>query len=516
MDLVHDDLDATEQLWRRPATLYALAGLLLGLLMIGHTSNQMWSGTDFWLWLGSVREFAERPFAPLHPVLAVDSSYDYPSYMLGPYSFVVGMVVRVTGVGAVTALSIAGIGNLALVLSGIWSLTKRVSQEVWAPLLALVFTLVAWGSQPWRWSGYMNLNALGSVLPLGSTFAVGLGLFCLSLLWDWLRGKGDSRLVLLTIVFPGVVLTHQPTGLWVALICLGFTVARWKSVSGVDVMKLVVAVLMASALVLAWPFFSLTDLMSDSHGLEDINQLIFRRVMVRSVLAVPGLVALVYRFRRSCRDPLVFAALAVGVPFGIAWVLQIGTLGRVFPGVMLVAHLAMADWFAKAIREARSARSRRELQVALIGVIALGLIGTAPGWLRSVPRSWVPAGVGERLQLHSVIGPYLGFGEYMTVHDVAAAPLYVSLAIGGSSAKVIGVAIDGLWIDDHESRREDNRLILDPMTGPEQRELLLKKYGVDFVVVEKERADEMRHLVPGSVLRGQVDRFVVIAVPQHP
>ena len=117
-------------------------------------------------------------------------------------------------------------------------------------------------------------------LPLGSTFAVELGIFCLAAMWDWLTEKRDRSLMFVAVSFPVVVLTHQPTGLWVALICLGFTVALWKPKGKREVAKLALAAAVAAGLVLSWSFFSLVDLLSNSQGFDDINRPVVQTVVL--------------------------------------------------------------------------------------------------------------------------------------------------------------------------------------------------------------------------------------------
>lgn len=156
----------------KPAALSAnrvYVGLSVGLclLMIGHTINKQWSDIDFWVWLGAVREFSLRTFDPAHPLIATNA----PDLYMGPYSFVLRLVTSLTSVDPVLVIAIAGILNLILVLADLWRLTRLVSTTPWAPALALVFGLLAWGWQPWRWGGYLNLNSIGFGLPYGSTFA---------------------------------------------------------------------------------------------------------------------------------------------------------------------------------------------------------------------------------------------------------------------------------------------------------------------------------------------------------
>lgn len=161
----------------RQAYLWLCAGPTL--VMLGATINMMWTDPDFWVWSGAIRELATHPFLPSHPLVAIDAADPY----LGPYTLVLGLVAGVTTVEPVTVLAVAGILNLGLVFTGVWRLASAMSSAQWCPHLTPVFTLVAWGWQPWRWSGYPNLNSLGFGLPYGSTFAYGVGLTALAWLW---------------------------------------------------------------------------------------------------------------------------------------------------------------------------------------------------------------------------------------------------------------------------------------------------------------------------------------------
>ena len=127
-----------------PAGVYIGICIVLGLLMVGHTTNQLWSDLDFWVWLGPVREFAARPLNPTHPLVAVDAPDSY----MGPYTFVLGGLTRLTGADPVNVMAIAGLANLGLLVAGLWHLTRRVSTATWAPPLALLFTLVACQEHP--------------------------------------------------------------------------------------------------------------------------------------------------------------------------------------------------------------------------------------------------------------------------------------------------------------------------------------------------------------------------------
>ena len=143
--------------------------------MTGWTLNQAWPSPDFWVHLGAVREFASAPLSPANPMVTGHAADPY----MSPYTFLLGVLVGALGVDAVTVLAVAGVISLVLLLYALHRFVRSVSLEPSAPAFALAFTLTAWGWNPWRWSGFFDLNSLGAVLPLASTSASALGLIAI-------------------------------------------------------------------------------------------------------------------------------------------------------------------------------------------------------------------------------------------------------------------------------------------------------------------------------------------------
>ncbi len=71
---------------------YLFVCVVVFLLMVGQTINRLWSTPDFWVYLGAVREFAQRPLHPLHPLLVGGNADPY----MGPYTFALGLFTRAT------------------------------------------------------------------------------------------------------------------------------------------------------------------------------------------------------------------------------------------------------------------------------------------------------------------------------------------------------------------------------------------------------------------------------------
>lgn len=450
------------------------------------TFNHLWTDLDFWVWLGPVRAFANHPLDPGHPLLAVDAGDPY----LGPWSWAVGMVSRLTGVSPFTTLAAMGLVNAVLLLVGLRALTRRVSDAPWAPLLMLAFTLTAWGFGPWRGSGYLNLNSLGTALPLGSMFAVALGLLGLAWWWDWCAGGRTPDLARAGGAFVVVLLTHQITGLWVALIAIGILVGVTPEWTRRRTVAAGLAGVGAVALLAAWPFFGFFSMLGGAADYDWINPWAYRLLPLRVLLALPAVPILVVRWRRSRRDPLVVAEALLVAVLVAGWVGDRITLGRLVPGAMLVAHLAMADWFAR--RTAPGAapdRTTTWARVGVVGIVVVGAVGSVGGLARTIPRPLMPTAVADRLG--RPIDRWRGFADLLRADDVVVAPDPPAAAIGGLAARTYGIWIPAPFVDDAAQRLRTQRAILDPATPAARRVALLRRSGATVLVTP---ADDRRVL----------------------
>ena len=88
---------------------YTILSFLIILLMVSHLSNKIWTG-DFWEHAAAVRELASNPIFPHHPMLLADKPHAFYS----PYTLYVALFSRISKLGPITSLAIAGIINLFL------------------------------------------------------------------------------------------------------------------------------------------------------------------------------------------------------------------------------------------------------------------------------------------------------------------------------------------------------------------------------------------------------------------
>lgn len=155
-----------------------------------------------------------------------------------------------------------------------------------------------------------------------------------------------------------------------------------------QVARLLIALGATFAVVVTWPYYSVIDLVASSSGFDEINARTYRSIASRTFLAIPGLMILLTARPRPAKVGWAYAATIVGAVYVGGALTDRAAFGRVMPGLMLVLHLAMGDWFASAI-ETRPQFMRRVAVLGLTAIVLVGLAGTATGWLRGVPRALV-------------------------------------------------------------------------------------------------------------------------------
>jgi hypothetical protein len=497
---------------RRRVALYIALGAALFTAMAGHTANENWASPDFWLYLSAVREFADHPLTPGNPVVVGTDPDPY----LSPYTWVVGAVSRVTGADGITVLAIAGLANLVLLLGGLYRLVTTLSSRWVAPTLALVFTLFAWGFPPWRWAGFFNANSIGTVLPLGSTFAAALALLALSATLRWLRSGARGDLVLVGGAIPLIITCHPFTATWTATVGLGFVVAAADRTNRRRVVAVAAVAAAAGLLALAWPFYPVVELPGASSDFDASNAAIFSRVLPRTFLALPGLLAIWLRLRERRRDPIVLGFAAAAAVFTVGWVLDRPTLGRALPAVLLMLHVALADLVSGVLEDPSTVRRRRAAIAAVAVTVVMGAAASGAGMVRAVPQALLPGGLAERSELQSLVDRYRPLGDRIPRNNVVAASPPLATATAGITGNVVAPFVPGPFVDDVAERQRANRAILEPDTSPAERQDAIRRYGVGWLVLTPRDAGALRDagaFTDGSLVPDtETSTFVVVRV----
>jgi hypothetical protein len=450
--------------------------------MLVHTAHEQWASPDFFVHLAAVHEFALHPANPGNPIVTGTDPDPY----LSPYTWVVAVPVRLLKVDPVTALAIAGMANLLMLLIAFKRFVSSMSNRPWTPALGLLFTLVAWGVPTWRWSGYLNLNSLGFGLPYASTFATAVALLVLAGSEYFLRGKSPWSLMVVGIGTPIVVLSHPMTALWAAGVGLAIVLAKLDREHGKRCLLLLLVALAGLAATLAWPFYGVLGLFDrvEAHSAQNMFQDFFQRTF----LGLLGIVAIVLRFRKRWRDPLLIGAGLTGALCLGGSLFHIPILGRALPGLMLMLHIALADEFVKGLSKRRSSLTRLATASVVAIIIVIGLIGTAAGLVRAIPRALLPSRLANDVRLESVVAPYRVLSDRLDREDVVVA--YPSLAVGTAamSGNVIAPPVPAAFVRDIRHRRTIEEAIL-WSPNPKARADAVRRNNVRWLVVPPRTVD---------------------------
>lgn len=108
---------------------------------------------------------------PAHPMADLPGAGS-PYY--SPYSVVQGLFAQLTEAPGRLVVRLFGPVNLLVLITGLGRFTRLFSTRAWAPVFALVFSAVLWGTSVTWWSGFLSLLSTTGTLSYPSTFAIGL------------------------------------------------------------------------------------------------------------------------------------------------------------------------------------------------------------------------------------------------------------------------------------------------------------------------------------------------------
>jgi hypothetical protein len=449
-----------------------LAGLLLA-LMVMQTLNRQWS-SDYWVHQATVETFRHDLIDPVNELThSRDAS---PSYT--PYTFALAATARATGWASVTVLQVAAIANLIAFLAGFQLFVAELTRRRLAPFFALLATLVLWGVDPWRWSGLLSLNSIGFGLPYPSMFATAVALF---VGWGLLRYDDRGTRWWLLLVgggFATILLTHPFTGVWTGVLMLAVGINR-RLYRRERVVPLVVTAVVVLGVLALWPYYPFFELTKVGEAYQQAP--LYEGVPWRLVAAAPGFYIVFRRFQRNRTDPLALMLVGALAIYVVGWITHDSNLGRVLPLVLLSAHIAIGVLLADMVE--RHARPSPTLLGWLAVSAAVGLLGVAPGVVRTIPHSLLPGSLRDKASLQAITKPYSGLEGALPFDSVAIAD--TSRLREVAPAYGIGLvrpARPTPFVDDVHARQKDAFWFLRPSTSPPARREIEAKYGIDGVL----------------------------------
>ena len=488
----------------RPVAVYIAMASVVGVLLAVQTVNEQFSD-DVYQHLAALRELSANPLDPASPFVAAPDT----TFLYSPYAVALGLLGKVVGVDPLDLLSIGAAVNLALLLSGLWLFSRSFSAQRWAPHLTLFFSLLAWGVDSWRWSGFLGLNSIGFGLGYPSMFATGLALLALAGLCRWFSSENTWTIVGVAGAAAMIALTHQFTAMWFAIAAIAIVATQPPAVLRARVVWLLAAGVLAITLTLLWPYYSVLALVSHTSESSAAHAEMYRLVLQRGFLLLPGAAAVIIRARRRVRDPLVWMFIGGVTIYASGYVTGLHGLGRVMPLIAISAHVALADLIAGwLIRDDRCTAAWDG--IAVIGVA--GLVGAGLGLVRMVPRVLLPAALANDERLAPEVEPYSSLSAVLEPTDVVLAPQRMSRVVAAVAARVVVPGALTPLLSDRAARDRDGLLFFSDESSSEDRAAIAERWEASFVVVEPDDLVEYPWLHESYRVVAETDAYVVFSL----
>ncbi|MER6014970.1 hypothetical protein [Streptomyces bluensis] len=426
---------------------------------------------------------------PAHPMADLPGAGS-PYY--SPYAVVQGALARLAGLSGWEAVRLAAPVNLAVLLTGIGRFVRTLTPRPWAPVLAVLFMTLLWGTERVLWSGYLGLMSMTTNLGYPSTFAIGLTF------WAWAmtgtRARGAPRGACswwghagLGVLYGLIVLVH-PISAVASLTGAVAIVAAWQRSWRAPVVgrwALTGAVALGAAV--AWPYYDVLALPGNT-GVDGIHRRLYEHMGGHFWLALLGVPALWARARRAgggCwwragRDPLVlmFALECLVVAYG--WMSGHYTYGRI------LGLTAVPPQFALAV-ELASPRpwgwARRVLGAAAAAGACVGFFAQAGA---VVPPALDPVGFAQPPHWpgYGWAARRIGPGEVVITDGY-----YAGHAIAGYGPNLVAPAWPDPALDERERARRlaEVRAYLDPASTRAERTAIARRYHVRWLLLTRWR-----------------------------
>ena len=485
----------------------AYLALSLALMLFGaaQATNDPWNG-DFWEHAAVIRELAAHPGHPAHPLLDLPT----PHPLFTPYHLALALVVRATGFAPYRVLGMAGVLVLGLVAVAMWQFARWWARNVASAPFLLAFSLLLWGHEPWRWSGFLHVGILGRTAAYPSILGLALAILALAFAARYLE-TGRARSVVAAGALAGAVILIHPFS--VGVLWVGTAVLIWRALRDDPRRGFAIAgsVALGTLAATAWPYYSLLGLIGESGSAYDAQQRpVYERFVERTLPILLAVPLFVQRLRKDHRDPTALTGSALSALIAFGFVSGRYSIGRALPGTILMAHTALADWTAsRAVPWLAAAFGRSRLRAASVSAGALVLasaivVNFAETWPLCVPGHTDP------------LAPYAFLARSVGARDVVLADLKTSAMVPVVAGRVVAVNNALPFVADAGVRRGDVAAFFGARTPDDERARILSRYHVRWVLLNHSGDDGESGLEPWLRARGRAiyedSRFVLIDV----
>jgi hypothetical protein len=456
---------------------------------------------DYWEHAAVIKEWSSNIWSPQDPFLSLDN----PSMRFIPSYFVVAGIAGIFNLTAFQALGLGGLLNLGLLLAGIYLFTKAYFKSEWAPVWGLVILLTSWGAVLPR-SGFYQLRCLFFVVSYPSVFVFAIALITLWLAVKILRRQFTSfwGYFALVVLPPMMLISHITFGAF-ALISVCLLAIFEPGIARSLRFKVLLSVSSGIFLPLLWPYFSLgrmiLRLLSYQKYWSKLPTSYYHLKSVLQILgpAVLGIPAVFYAAYKRKNGFLIsgFLVMVLLLAMGVIFSVPTGERFLIFAAFFLQLALiwAILEGKASSPRPFLSSTYRRFLQKGLHSLLALFFgwnITVAIFEFTGLPVQLfhqVPYHYPYLAESHRMISDLRRLASFIPERAVVMAPDNISRLLPAFSGKVVGARRGGFFVsfEDRNRRYTDNQKVYSAKTSPLEREELLKRYGVSYLLFDREQ-----------------------------
>lgn len=453
-----------------------------------HIKNGLWKG-DFWEHSAVVRELSTHILHPQHPQLLLDAPHAFYS----PYAVAIALLSRLIHLDAITTLSIVGLVNLGLLLLGfrlfIFSLNFRYPKATL--FYALLLMLFYWDYHTWSYSGFFHIGALGYVLPYPSTFTTGLTFITLHLNRRRIDKTKNYLFIPISLLVGIILLSHPLTFLFLVIGLYSFSLESQGF--GLRDIALITLSLIGSLLCAAlWPYFPFFTLVIHESGLyHAFNQEMYQQILLRTWPSLVGIPLILAKIRINWRSPLglmlvIFTGIYVTGAFTGKY-----TCGRVISYIILLLQIVIAERLAllESHFQRFSIQSQRKRLHLLFIPISVAVVCILLSWRPVIRVLW------KALQQRQPgYESFLFLSNFTKQDEVILTDLETSWVTPTFGGKVIATLHPLVFVPDHEIRQADIHYFFNENSTGEQRQRIIEKYEVTYVLLKKEKTNQWQQI----------------------
>jgi hypothetical protein len=451
-------------------------------------------GADYWEHTAVLHALIENPLHPAHPLIVSTAG----SPRFGPHFLLIALASRAFGFDALDAMALASVLNTTLILAGIWWFFRHYFRDPRASLYALIVFFGSWFDAP-HFSNVYKLKVFFSVAGYPSSAALAFTLLGLGLVTRLLRAELKHPLFfgLSALVWGYVYVTHPLTA------TMGLPAAVLLALTEPGVtrrLRLVVAgsVVVGLLLTALWPYYpalgmvaggtvervkdSAPDDLGGAHRFYGAVEL--SGILGFCLLALPLLPYLWVRRQHvfAVLGALLMLGVFVGnalvpVPLGHRYVL----LSVFFLQIVLVKLLLILT-----PRRAGGGWAERALLRIGAALLVAGFLAYCVGanvWAAEEHLRRAGAHARDATERESVTVRYARrVAELAGPKAVVLSTALASWPLPTFGPKVIAPHHTNPLIPDTPERRRAAIRFFAPHTAPNERRLILRRYGVTHVV----------------------------------